>query len=188
MIEGPVNVTGATPKRPFGRLVGGVGGVDPAAFGTRLAAGPVGPPAKQPLVREGPGAGPAARPVRLSAPVSFRGERRTPASGGSRASWSVSWRSGAHASRPAAETELDAVTDALHRTPHALGDLDPDDVQAVRLGREERAARLHEAAGGDADLRRLDADAEALRTLARSGAASPGPGARAPGCPSPATP
>ncbi|MCZ9348567.1 NACHT domain-containing protein [Streptomyces mutabilis] len=137
--------------------------MDPAAFGTRLAAGLVGPLVKRLFVREGPGAGLVDRPVRLSALVSFRGEQRTLGERELRKLVRELVERGAHETA-AAETELDAVADALHRTLHALGDLDLDDVQAVRLGHEELAARLHRAAGGDANLRHLSADAETLHS------------------------
>lgn len=137
--------------------------MDPATFGTRLAASLVGPLVKKLFVREGPGAGLVDRPVRLSALVSFRGEKRTL---GEKELRKLVRELVARDPRAGsvATTELDAVADALLRTLHALGDLDLDDVQAVRLGHEDLAARLHEAAGGGACVRHLGADAEALHS------------------------
>lgn len=50
--------------------------MDPALLGTRLASGAVAPLVRKLFVRDGPGAGLVERPVRLSALVSFRGEKR----------------------------------------------------------------------------------------------------------------
>nr|WP_307813976.1 NACHT domain-containing protein [Streptomyces sp. N35] len=58
--------------------------------------------------------------------------------------------------------ELDAVADALERTLCGLGDLDLDDVQAVALGHQALARRLHDAAGGDQLVRWLSQAAEDL--------------------------
>ena len=51
--------------------------MDPAVIGTRLASSVVAPLVKKLLVKEEPGAGLVDRPVRLSALVSFRGQKRT---------------------------------------------------------------------------------------------------------------
>ena len=50
--------------------------------------------------------------------------------------------------QPLDDIELEAVTDALELTLYALGDLEIDDAQAVRLGHMTLAARLYEQAGG----------------------------------------
>ncbi|MFJ4785368.1 hypothetical protein [Streptomyces sp. NPDC088794] len=51
--------------------------MDPTVIGTRLASSLIGPLVKKLFLREGPGAGLVDKPVRVSALVSFRGERRT---------------------------------------------------------------------------------------------------------------
>lgn len=50
--------------------------MDPTVIGTKIASGPVGPLVKRLFVQTGPGAGLVDKPVRLSALVSFRGEKR----------------------------------------------------------------------------------------------------------------
>lgn len=91
---------------------------------------------KRLFVREGPGAGLVGKPVRLSALVSFRGEKRTL---GERELGKLVRELVERAARetreaPLDEGELAAVAGALQRTLRALGDLDLDDVEAVRLG------------------------------------------------------
>lgn len=49
----------------------------PSALGVRLASGVVAPLVRKLFVKDGPGAGLVAKPVRISGPVSFTGERRT---------------------------------------------------------------------------------------------------------------
>nr|WP_308013591.1 NACHT domain-containing protein [Streptomyces sp. REN17] len=108
-------------------------------------------------MREGPGAGLVDRPVRLSALVSFRGEKRT-------LTEKDVWKLAAHLVREAVESpgeapfpedERTAVTDALTARLLVLGELDMDDVQAVRLGHRELARQLHHRA----PTRDLSADA-----------------------------
>ena len=124
--------------------------MDPALIGTRLASAAIGPLLKKLLVQDAPGAGLAGKtPVRLSRLVSFRGEKRTLTEADVRRLADALVRGAVSGSGeppfPADETE--AVTDALARRLVALGDLDMDDVQAVRLGHRELARRLREAAG-----------------------------------------
>ncbi|MFF9900826.1 NACHT domain-containing protein [Streptomyces longispororuber] len=119
--------------------------MDPAVLGTRLASSALVPLVRKLFVREGPGAGLADRPVRLSALVSFRGERRTLDERGVR---KLAGRLVRHAVESPGEApfpadEEAAVTDALARRLLALGDLDMDDVQAVHLGHRELARKLH---------------------------------------------
>lgn len=131
--------------------------MDPTVIGTRLASSVVGPLVKQLFVREGPGAGLVDRPVRLSALVSFRGEKRT--LGEKELRRLV--RELVERAAPA-EAEPEAVSDALVRTLHALGDLDLDDLQAVRLGHKALAEKLYTQAGGHAFVRHLGEDSAAL--------------------------
>ncbi|WP_418958399.1 NACHT domain-containing protein [Streptomyces tritici] len=125
--------------------------MDPAVIGTRLASAAIGPLLKKLLVQETPGAGLAGRaPVRLSRLVSFRGEKRTLTEADVRrlAGALVREAVAAPGEPPFPADETEAVKDALARSLVALGDLDMDDVQAVRLGHWELARRLKEAAGG----------------------------------------
>ncbi|MFG3119768.1 NACHT domain-containing protein [Streptomyces sp. NPDC048197] len=138
--------------------------MDPSAVGIRLASGAVAPLVRKLFVKEGPGAGLVPAPVRISALVSFTGEQRTltrkdlhklAAELVQRA-----LRSCGPGERPVPEDEERAVADALAATLHALGDLDMDDVQAVRLGASALAGRLLAAAPSAA--RGLSRDAELL--------------------------
>ncbi|MFI6419762.1 NACHT domain-containing protein [Streptomyces sp. NPDC050842] len=124
--------------------------MEPALIGTRLASAAIGPLLKKLLVSDGPGAGltGGARAVRLSSLVSFRGEKRTLTEKDVRKlAAALVERSGSgpgEAPFPADETE--AVAHTLGTTLLALGDLDMDDVQAVRLGHRTLARRLRAAA------------------------------------------
>ena len=138
--------------------------MDPSVVGTKLAAGLITPLVRKLFVSESPGAGLVERPVRLSALVSFKGEKRTLGERELRKLVRELVHRAARETReaPLDTAELEAVSDALERTLHALGDLDLDDVQAVRLGHEELAARLSAQAGTEALLRHLSADSAAL--------------------------
>ncbi|WP_406862361.1 NACHT domain-containing protein [Streptomyces sp. HUAS MG47] len=126
--------------------------MDPAVIGTRLASAAIAPLLKKLLVQEAPGAGlaPGKAPVRLSRLVSFRGEKRvlTEADVRRLAAGLVREAVSAPGEPPFPADETEAVADALARSLVALGDLDMDDVQAVRLGHWELARRLRKAAGG----------------------------------------
>ncbi|MFB7833503.1 NACHT domain-containing protein [Streptomyces sp. NPDC056056] len=126
--------------------------MEPALIGTRLASAAIGPILKKLLVSEGPGAGLTGRSekVRLSSLVSFRGERRTLTEKDVRklAATLVSRSAEGPGERPFPADETEAVTDALATTLLALGELDMDDVQAVRLGHTALARRLRDAAPG----------------------------------------
>ncbi|MEO3849438.1 NACHT domain-containing protein [Streptomyces sp. B8F3] len=139
--------------------------MEPAAVGVRLASAVMAPLVRRLFRSEGPGAGLAGRPVRMAALVSFRGERRELDEDDLRKLADTLVRralrgdAGEHA--PVAADETAAVAGALARSLTALGDLDLDDVQAVRLGPEALARRLRHAAaqsGGD-PVRDLSADA-----------------------------
>ncbi|MEU5688120.1 ATP-binding protein [Streptomyces venezuelae] len=131
--------------------------MDPAVIGTRLASSAVAPLIKKLFVREGPGAGLVEKPVRLSSLVSFRGERRTLGGRDVRrlAERLVAASLASPGERPFPPDEAEAVVDALTRSLLSLGDLDMDDVQAVRLGHRELARTLT----GDASASGLSADA-----------------------------
>ncbi|MDK1472353.1 NACHT domain-containing protein [Streptomyces sp. 549] len=127
--------------------------VDPSLIGVRLASGAVAPLLKRLLVTEQPGAGLVSAPLRLSGWLSFRGERRSlgeaeldrlVAEVVSRAARS----GGGEAPSPEVQRE---VADALRVSLHRLGDLDMDDVQAVRLGPENLALRVGHPGGMSAD-------------------------------------
>ncbi|MFE3775173.1 NACHT domain-containing protein [Streptomyces sp. NPDC059122] len=120
--------------------------MDPSALGARLASAVVAPLVKKLFVQEGPGAGLVDAPVRLSALVSFKGERRTLTDKELRklAAELVrrAVRSAGPGERPVPEDEETAVADALAATLAGLGTLDMDDVQAVALGPTALAERL----------------------------------------------
>ncbi|MFD8811148.1 NACHT domain-containing protein [Streptomyces sp. NPDC059627] len=132
--------------------------MDPAALGTKLASSLMGPLIRKLFVQDGPGAGLVDRPVRVSALVSFRGERRTLADpelrrlahrlveralGSPGASGSPGIFPG---ERPCPPGEEEALAFALADRLLGLGDLDMDDVQAVRLGHRELARELRRRA------------------------------------------
>ncbi|TGB05715.1 NACHT domain-containing protein [Streptomyces sp. MZ04] len=132
--------------------------MDPAVIGTRLASAAVTPLIKKLFVREGPGAGLVDRPVRLSALLSFRGEKRTLTEKDLAALASALVRQALRTGeRPVTPDEERAATDALTRTLHALGDLTLSDLEAVELGHAALAARLRQTA--DRPDRHLSADA-----------------------------
>ncbi|MEU3103910.1 NACHT domain-containing protein [Streptomyces griseoflavus] len=131
--------------------------MDPAVIGTRLASSVVAPLVRKLLVKEGPGAGLVDRPVRLSSLVSFRGEKRTLSEKDVRALAARLVRQAAESpgEAPFPRDEETAVTDALTARLLVLGELEMDDVQAVRLGYRELARTLHLQAA----TRDLSADA-----------------------------
>ncbi|MET8177403.1 NACHT domain-containing protein [Streptomyces sp. NPDC005336] len=133
--------------------------MDPAVISARLAPGVVVPLIAQLFVTEGPGGLPGDRPVRISALVSFQGDRRTLTE---RDLTRVAGALAEEALCGVPPAERRAVTDALARTLHALGTVDMDDLQAVRLGPEGFARHLAVAAP-DAD-RELSAEAARLHS------------------------
>ncbi|MFI8995916.1 NACHT domain-containing protein [Streptomyces sp. NPDC053542] len=138
--------------------------MDPSALGARLASSVVAPLVKRLFVKEGPGAGLAEKPVRVSALVSFTGEKRTLTEGDLRkiAEELVTRavRAAGPGERPVPAGEESAVADALARTLYGLGELAMDDVQAVQLGAPALAERLRQA--NRARLGTLPRDAELL--------------------------
>ncbi|KUM79595.1 hypothetical protein AQI70_09570 [Streptomyces curacoi] len=119
--------------------------MEPAVLGGRLVSSLVGPLVRQLFVQDAPGAGLVDKPVRLSHLVSFRGEKRTLGEAEVRrlAGKLIAEAVASPGERPFPPDEEAAVTDTLARRLLALGDLDMDDVQAVRLGNRGLARKLH---------------------------------------------
>ena len=119
--------------------------MEPSTLAARLASSAVAPLVKKLFVAEGPGAGLVDGPVRISSGSPSRGEQRTLTERELRklaeelVARSRTRRGAARGARAATRAEL---ADALATALHSLGDLDMDDVQAVRLGPEGLAARL----------------------------------------------
>ncbi|MFE7898230.1 NACHT domain-containing protein [Streptomyces sp. NPDC057424] len=122
--------------------------MDPTVLGGKLASALVTPLLKKLFRPDGPGAGLVDKPVRLSALVSFRGEKRTldERDVQNLAAQLVAQAVDSPGEPPFPPDERIAVTDTLARRLLALGDLDMDDVQAVRLGHRELAKKLLYAA------------------------------------------
>ncbi|MFJ8805706.1 NACHT domain-containing protein [Streptomyces sp. NPDC102490] len=118
--------------------------MEPAVLGGKLASSLIAPLVKKLFVTGGPGAGLVDRPVRLDRLVSFRGERRHLGEAEVRrlAGRLVGASLDSPGEPPFPADETEAVTDALTVRLLALGDLDMDDVQAVRLGHQELAKQL----------------------------------------------
>ncbi|MFI1759843.1 NACHT domain-containing protein [Streptomyces sp. NPDC020571] len=133
--------------------------MEPAVLGGKLASSLVAPLVKKLFVTDGPGAGLVDRPVRLTRLVSFRGEQRTLGEREVRglAGKLVAAALDSPGEPPFPPDETGAVADALAARLLALGDLDMDDVQAVRLGHGELAARLRRQAPGSGDGLSTDA-------------------------------
>ena len=119
--------------------------MEPSTIAARLASSAVAPLIKKLFVTEGPGAALAERPVRISARLSFTGERRTLSARELRRLAGELVERAARAAGPHEAPGKEVrreVTDALTGALHSLGDLSMDDVQAVRLGPEGLARRL----------------------------------------------
>jgi hypothetical protein len=120
--------------------------VDVTALGARVASSAVAPLVRRLFVRDGPGAGLVDRPVRISALVTFRGEKRnvTPKDVDKIAGELV--RRALAAAGPGEEpvdaAEATAVKDALARTLTRLGEITVEDYEAVGLGPERFAREL----------------------------------------------
>ncbi|MFF1380748.1 NACHT domain-containing protein [Streptomyces sp. NPDC058308] len=138
--------------------------VDPAALGARLASSVVAPLVKKLFVKEQPGAGLVAKPMRISALVSFKGEKRdvTPKDVEKVADELVrrALKAAGPGERPVEAVEALAVRNALALSLSALGTLTIDDFEAVALGPEEFARKLRERASISVSIIRLSADAE----------------------------
>ena len=128
--------------------------MEPAVLGSKLASGLVGQLVRKLFRPDGPGAGLVDKPVRLSALVSFRGEQRTLGEKQVHALARSMVRAAVDSpgEPPFPAEEEAAVTDALTRQLLALGDLDMNDVQAVRLGYRELARKLRHQAPPTAGL------------------------------------
>ncbi|MDA5142564.1 NACHT domain-containing protein [Streptomyces sp. AD681] len=120
--------------------------VDVTALGARVASSAVAPLVRRLFVRDGPGAGLVDRPVRISALVSFRGEKRsvTPKDLEKIASELVrrALTSAGPGEEPVDAAEAAAVKDALARTLARLGEITVEDYEAVGLGPERFAREL----------------------------------------------
>jgi hypothetical protein len=118
--------------------------MEPAVLGGKLASSLVAPLVKKLFVTGSPGAGLVDRPVRLARLVSFRGEQRHLGEAEVRrlAGRLVGASLDSPGEPPFPRDETEAVTVALTTRLLALGDLDMDDVQAVRLGHQELAKQL----------------------------------------------
>ncbi|CAL9544576.1 NACHT domain-containing protein [Streptomyces sp. enrichment culture] len=133
--------------------------MEPAVLGGKLASALVAPLVKKLFATGGPGAGLVDRPVRLTRLVSFRGEQRTLGEKEVRglAGRLVADSLDSPGEPPFPHDEETAVADALAARLLALGDLDMDDVQAVRLGHAELAGQLR--CGAPAATTGLSSDA-----------------------------
>ncbi|RKN04539.1 NACHT domain-containing protein [Streptomyces radicis] len=130
-----------------------------AAVGLRLGSAAVAPLVKRLFRAEQPGAGLVGAPVAIASLVSFRGEKRTLTPRDLELLARELTDRAIRAAGPhdaLAEDERQPVARALADTLAGLGDLDMDDVQAVRLGAEGLADALRPRRGGalsrDAEL------------------------------------
>ncbi|MCX4989369.1 MULTISPECIES: NACHT domain-containing NTPase [unclassified Streptomyces] len=128
--------------------------MDPVAVGTRLASSVAAPLVRKLFVTEGPGAGLVDKPVRISAFVSFKGEKRVIGEKELAAlSAELVGRAMRAGERPIPADEEQAVVHALAATLYGLGDLTMTDIQAVELGHRALALHLRAASGNpDRDL------------------------------------
>ncbi|MFF5305646.1 NACHT domain-containing protein [Streptomyces sp. NPDC013161] len=128
--------------------------MEPAVLGGKLASGLITPLLKKLFVPDAPGAGLVDRPIRLSSLVSFKGEKRTLTEKDVHklAAHLVARAVDSPGEAPFPPDEQTAVADALARRLLALGGLDMDDVQAVRLGHRELARQLEYGAPAPAGL------------------------------------
>lgn len=119
--------------------------MEPVTVATRLASSAVVPILRKLFVRDGPGAGLVDKPVRISALVSFRGEQRTLGANElhklARELTDRAVQSAGPHEAPGEETRRELAL-ALAAALHSIGDLDMDDVQAVRLGPDGLARQL----------------------------------------------
>ncbi|PGH49801.1 NACHT domain-containing NTPase [Streptomyces sp. Ru87] len=135
--------------------------MEPAVVGARLASSAVAPLVKKLFVTEGPGAGLVDKPVRVSARLSFRGEKRTLTERDLvKIAAELVRRAVDTGEPPVAPEEERAVVDALAKTLHALGDLDMSDMSAVQLGHRNLSRLLRRTADDPSIL--LSADASVL--------------------------
>ncbi|MBB1258688.1 NACHT domain-containing protein [Streptomyces alkaliterrae] len=131
--------------------------MEPAVV-ARLASAAVVPLVKRLVRRDGPGAGLVDRPVRVGAWLTLGGEKQTLGERDLRRLAEEVVERSARERGPydALSAELRReLADALDTALYGLGDLDMDDVQAVRLGAAALAARLPRPAGLSGDARAL---------------------------------
>ncbi|MFF8919450.1 NACHT domain-containing protein [Streptomyces sp. NPDC015032] len=119
--------------------------MEPAAIGARLASSVVSPLIKKLFLSEGPGAGLVDKPIRVSALISFRGEKRTLSDKDLHAIAEELVRRAAQSTGvedvlPTFEKR--AVANAVADSLRVMGTLDMEDVQAVRLGHLGLSRRL----------------------------------------------
>ncbi|MGW3020643.1 NACHT domain-containing protein [Streptomyces longwoodensis] len=119
--------------------------MEPVSVGARLASSIVAPLIKKLFVVDGAGAGLVDRPVRISGLVSFRGEKRILSDPELRKIAEelvdrAAQSTGVSERLPAFEQR--AVVNAVIHSLSALGYIDMDDVQAVRLGHLELSRHL----------------------------------------------
>ncbi|MFE9649073.1 NACHT domain-containing protein [Streptomyces sp. NPDC006365] len=128
--------------------------MEPASIGVRLASSVISPLVRRLFVTEGPGAALVDKSVRISAYVSFTGEKRSLTEKDvTKLAAELVKRALKSGERPLPADEEQAVVHALSGTLHALGDLTMTDVQAVELGHSGLALHLRQAAGNpDRDL------------------------------------
>ncbi|MGW0837598.1 NACHT domain-containing protein [Streptomyces prunicolor] len=128
--------------------------MEPAVLGGKLASSLITPLLKKLFVPDAPGAGLVDKPVRLSSLVSFKGEKRTLTKKDVHklADHLVARAVDSPGEAPFPPDEQTAVADALARRLLTLGNLDMDDVQAVRLGHRELARQLEYGAPPTAGL------------------------------------
>jgi hypothetical protein len=122
--------------------------VEPINLGPRLASAFAAPLIRMIFHKEGAGADIVDRPVRVSSIVAFKGEKRTLSDVelkriGEQLVDRACQSMGPNEQLPG--YELAAVKNAVIYSLRALGDLDMDDVQAVRLGHQALARRLMSA-------------------------------------------
>ncbi|WP_328584409.1 NACHT domain-containing protein [Streptomyces sp. NBC_00370] len=120
--------------------------MDPTVPTARLASSVVVPLVKKLFQQDGPGAGLVDRPVRISSLVSFRGEKRTLSEQDLHKLTATLVRRAVEPAgpgeRPVPIGEDASVALALARTLYSLGDLDMEDVQAVRFGPQALARAM----------------------------------------------
>ncbi|WP_420311452.1 NACHT domain-containing protein [Streptomyces sp. YS-B37] len=121
--------------------------MEPAVLGGKLASSLIAPLVKRLFTADGPGAGLVDKPVRLKDLVSW-GEKRTLTEKDVHklAGQLVARAVDSPGEAPFPPDEQTAVADALARRLLTLGDLDMDDVQAVRLGHRDLARQLEHGA------------------------------------------
>ncbi|GEB53664.1 NACHT domain-containing protein [Streptomyces cacaoi] len=139
--------------------------MDAGMVGAKIASGVVAPLVRKLFVTEGPGAGLAGRPVRVSGLVSFRGEKRTL---GRKELQRIADELVRRAVRELGPHEAPDQDEArrvarwLGRALHALGDIGLTDLEAVQLGHTDFGRALHAQAALQRDVLEFNEAEEAL--------------------------